>query len=539
MTLLTKILRASLLFTALAVSLCFARATTPTSVEKWGVFEIELKGPAEGNPFVDVTLTAEFSNSVRTISVSGFYDGDGIYRIRFMPEETGSWSYITRSNRWPLTSQKGNFTVTAPSKINHGPVRVANTYHFAYADGTPYKQVGTTIYNWLDTPEEVQEQTLRTLAGAPFNKARMLITQQPTPYQKNFAPPRWPYTGKPPHDWDFMRFNPDFFRHYEQRIAQLRDLGIEADLILFNPYGKFGFETMDAAGDERFVRYIIARFGAYRNVWWSLANEYDFLRTKTEGDWDRLGALVKECDPFNHLRSIHNGTLIFDHNKPWVTHVSMQNGAAVQEAGRAQMYRDTWRKPVVYDEVCYEGNSSYRWAQLTGPQMVHAFWCGTVAGTYVGHGDYFATVAEDTWTSFGGKMTGESAPRLAFLRQILEESPATGIEPIDKWWTVGVGGKPGEYYLIYFGHEKPTSWKFELYRDGLADGNQFKIEIIDTWNMTVTPVEGVFVAKKKDGYTFVDEKGRSVALPGKPNLALRIRRIAGVTGEISDKPPGN
>lgn len=539
MTLLQKTIRATLSLSTLAFSLVFARAAAPSSVEKWGVYEIELKGPAEGNPFVDVTLSADFSNGVRTITVPGFYDGDGVYRIRFMPEETGSWTYFTRSNRWPLTQQRGNFTVTAPSKGNRGPVRVAHTYHFAYADGTPYKQIGTTIYNWIDTPLEVQEETLRTLASAPFNKARMLLTQQPTPYREKFVPPLWPYAGKPPHDWDFTRFNPEYFRHYEKRIAQLRDMGIEVDLVLFNPYGKFGFETLDAAGDERFVRYVVARFGAFRNIWWSLANEYDFLRTKTEPEWDRIGQLVKECDPFNHLLSIHNGKEIFDHNKPWVTHVSMQNGAAVNEAGRAQMYRDTWRKPVVYDEVCYEGNSKYRWADLTGPQMVHRFWCGTVAGTYVGHGDYFATVAEDTWTSFGGKMTGESSPRLAFLRKILEDSPATGIEPIDKWWTVGMGGKPGEYYLVYFGYDKPTSWKFELYRDGLADGNQFKIDILDTWNMTITPVEGVFTAKKKDNYTFVDAQGRSVALPGKQYIALRIRRVAGALGEISDKPPGN
>jgi len=38
---------------------------------------------------------------------------------------------------------------------------------------------------------------------------------------------------KPPHDWDFARFNPEFFRHYEKRLAQLRDLGVEADIILF------------------------------------------------------------------------------------------------------------------------------------------------------------------------------------------------------------------------------------------------------------------------------------------------------------------
>lgn len=513
------VLLCSLLLTALRL------AAAPSTVEKWAVFELELKGPAEGNPFVDVRVGAVFTNGVVTQEVPGFYDGEGVYRVRFMPGATGAWRYETKSNRWDLTGKLGTFTVTPATKDNHGPVRVFNTFHFAYADGTPFKQIGTTIYNWTDTPDAVQEETLRTLATAPFNKARMLLTPQPTAYQEKFAPPRWPFAGTPPHSWDFTRFNPDYFRHYEKRIAQLRDLGIEADVILFNPYGKFGFETMDAAADERFVRYVVARFGAYRNVWWSLANEYDFLRTKTDADWDRLGRLVQSCDPFNRLRSIHNGALIFDQTKSWITHVSMQNGAAVEEPGRAEMYRGVWRKPVVYDEVKYEGNSHYRWGNLSGEEMVHRFWCGTVAGTYVGHGDYFATVKEDTWTSFGGKLTGQSAPRLAFLRKILEDSPAQGIDPIDKWQDPDTGGVPGTYYLTYFGRAQPAEWKFKLYKNGVADGQKYQVEVIDTWAMTITPIAGEFVTRKLDNYHFIDAAGRGVPLPGKPGIAVRVRRL--------------
>jgi len=517
---------------ALCFTAPFATAQKPAAqaVEKWGVFELELKGPVEGNPFVDVRVSAVFTDGTRTHEIPGFYDGDGIYRVRFMPEAVGAWRYETKSNRWELTGKLGSFNVTAAGKGNHGPVRVHNTYHFAYADGTPFKQIGTTIYNWLDTPEENQELTLKTLASGPFNKARMLLTQQPSPYQNKFAPPRWPFAGKAPREWDLARFNPEYFQHYEKRVAQLRELGIEADLILFNPYGKFGFETMDAAGDERYVRYVVARFGAFRNVWWSLSNEYDFLRTKTEADWDRLGVLVQQTDPYDHLRSIHNGALIYDHRKPWITHVSMQNGAAVEEPGRAEMYRGVWRKPVVYDEVKYEGKTPYRWGNLTGEEMVHRFWCGTVAGTYVGHGDYFTTVVEDTWTSFGGKLTGVSAPRLAFLRKILEDGPAEGIDPIDKWQDPSTGGVPGVYYLTYFGHEKPTAWTFKLYKNGVADGQKYQVEIIDTWEMTITPLAGEFVTKKLDGYHFVDASGRSVTLPGKPGMAVRVRRL-GANGE--------
>jgi hypothetical protein len=518
-----------------AISIACMAAHAAGNVEQWGIYEIELKGPTNGNPFLDVRLSAVFENGSKSVEVAGFYDGDGIYRVRFMPDTQGEWRYETKASRWELTNKTGRFTATPPSKDNHGPVRVFNTYHFAHADGTPFKQIGTTIYNWIDTPDEVQEETLKTLAASPFNKARMLITQQPTAYQKKFPPTRWPYAGKPPHDWDLTRFNPEFFRHYEKRIAQLRDLGIEADLILFNPYGKWGFVTQDAAGDERYIRYVVARFGAFRNVWWSMANEYDFLRTKTEADWDRIGSLVQQCDPFNHLRSIHNGTLLFDQSKPWITHVSMQNGTAVETPCSAEMYRDPWRKPVVYDEVKYEGDAKFRWADLTGFDMVHRFWCGTIGGTYVGHGDYFNTLDEDTWTSFGGKLGGQSAPRLAFLRKIMEAGPADGLEPVDKWNDPDVAGKAGEYYLYYFGRSQPTNWVFRLYKRGVADGMKFKVDIIDVWDMTTTPVPGEFVTKQKDRYHFVDAQGRSIALPGKRGIAVRVVK----TGGTQDKPDAN
>src|SRR4030043_216118 len=115
-------------------------------------------------------------------------------------------------------------------------------------------------------------------------------------------------------------------RKLEQCVLQLRDLGIEADLILFRPYdnGRWGFDRMDPETNDRFVRYVVARFAAYRNIWWSLANENSFIRHLTEADWDRLFQVVQTCDPYGHLRSIHNADRIYASNKPGVTHVSLQ-----------------------------------------------------------------------------------------------------------------------------------------------------------------------------------------------------------------------
>ncbi len=169
-----KSLRPLLLFVLTALLPSFLRGAEPASVQKWDIFEIELKGPTEGNPFTEVRVGAVFTNGTVTVEVPGFYDGDGVYRVRFSPLATGAWRYETKSNRWELTGKLGTFAVTPAAKGNHGPVRVHNTFHFAYADGTPFKPVGTTIYNWLDTPAEVQEQTLQTLAAAPKVAAGLL-----------------------------------------------------------------------------------------------------------------------------------------------------------------------------------------------------------------------------------------------------------------------------------------------------------------------------------------------------------------------------
>ncbi|MGA8205739.1 MAG: DUF5060 domain-containing protein, partial [Woeseiaceae bacterium] len=478
-----------------------APAHAAESVEQWGLFEVVLAGPSGGNPFLEVRVSAVFSRDDDSVTVPGFYDGDGIYRVRFMPTAAGEWHYVTRSNRASLSGHEGSVLVVPPGPDNHGPVRVHNTYHFAYADGTPFRPLGTTAYTWTHRTEELEEQTLRTLAHSPFNKIRMAVL--PQDFGIEFTPPpRFPFEGTPPRDWDTTRFNPDFFRHLELRVRQLRDIGVEADLILFHPYGKtWNFHALDDETDDRYVRYVVARLAAYRNVWWSLANEFDYIPTKDEADWDRLFQVVQHADPFEHLRSIHNGSRVYDHTRPWVTHVSMQNGPAVEEPGRAQQLRPVYEKPVIIDEARYEGDFM-RWANLSGEEMVHRFWAGTVAGIYVGHGEYFIDPQDRTWLGVGGTLRGESPPRLAFLRQVLEDAPAAGIDPIDRWEYANVGGQPGEYYLIYFGRETPGEWTFRLPYYQLTDGMEFKVEILDTWNMTVTPVDGLFVTKMRPPYDF-------------------------------------
>jgi hypothetical protein len=96
----------------------------------------------------------------------------------------------------------------------------------------------------------------------------------------------------------------------------LMKLNIEADVILFHPYDKWGIDWgyMNQEDDLFYVKYLIARLSAYRNVWWSLGNEF-YVSNNHEGkfavkmdrkNWDLIGAFVKANDPHNHLISSHN-----------------------------------------------------------------------------------------------------------------------------------------------------------------------------------------------------------------------------------------
>jgi Domain of unknown function (DUF5060)/Protein of unknown function (DUF4038)/Domain of unknown function (DUF5605) len=525
--------RRTLLAALVAAAALAGHSPAADAVEQWGVFELTLRGPADGNPFLDVTLSARFTHGDRAVEAAGFYDGGGSYKVRFMPDRPGEWRFETRSSAAALNGKTSAFTCVAPAAGNHGPVRVRNTFHFAYADGTAYFPVGTTCYAWIHQGEALEAQTLATLKAGPFNKLRFCVFPKWYAYNQN-EPPVYPFEeARGAHAtplagrWDLTRFNPAFFRHLEQRVADLRDRGIEADLILFHPYdrGHWGFDRMPAEADDRYVRYVVARLAAYRNVWWSLANEFDFMPEKRESDWDRLFQIVARADPYGHLRSIHNGTRLYNHTHPWVTHASIQNGSAVEDAGRAVLYRDVYRKPVVFDEVKYEGDIPQRWGNLSAEEMVHRFWVGTVAGTYVGHGETYRRADDVLWWSKGGVLRGQSPPRIAFLRRVLESGPAAGIEPIDKWQDDRTAGKAGEYYLVYLGKDRPAEWVFELPRKDLKAGMRFTAEVLDAWEMTVTPVPGEFVVRADAGYRYRAEGERAIKLPGRPYQVVRIRRV--------------
>lgn len=479
-----------------------ALASTGT-IEQWGMFEASFNSPTNGNPFVDVEFSATFQQGKETITAPGFYDGDGIYRVRFMPPTTGEWTFRTHSNQPELDGKTGVLQAVAPAAGNHGPVRVRDVYHFAYADGAPFWEIGTTCYAWIHQPPELEQRTLQTLANAPFNKLRMCVFPKWFNYNRT-EPLLYPYGGTAPKQWDFTRFNPAFFRQLEQRIADLQKLGIEADVILFHPYDgqgvpdpHWGFDRMGATNDDRYLRYVVARLAAYRNVWWSLANEWDFVKSKTADDWERFGQIIHTNDPYGHLCSIHNGAKIFDHSRPWITHVSLQN----DQADLAGKFLTQYNKPVIYDECRYEGNISEGWGDITAERLTGMFWKTLVSGAYCGHGETYIDPNDELWWSKGGILHGQSPARIAFFKSIITNAPAAS-GPLQK----NTWGVEGKFYLVYLWDRQHAKQTIRL-----PDNAPFKADIIDTLAMTITPLPGTFSGRAE------------IPLLTKPYLAVRLR----------------
>lgn len=478
-----------------------------TMIERYKRFELSIAGTAEGNPYKDIALTADFSNGMRRMTVRGFYKGEGYYAVRFMPQEEGDWNYIVHSNDPQMDGLTGGFRCVPAREGNHGRVclrtdvlpikrgscdEVEDQYHFVYEDGTRFQPFGTTCYAWINQAEEVQEMTLRTLAQAPFNKLRMCIF--PKFYSYNTEDPvDYIFPGNAQDGFDYDRFNNVFLERLERRIAQLDDLGIEVDIILLHPYDRWGFSRMSREQDMFYLGYIVDRLSSYKNVWWSLANEYDLMPWKSIRDWDTYAHVIIEHDPYGHLRSIHNCGVMFDYTRPWITHVSVQRIDVYKTAENVTDWRQQYRKPVIVDEVGYEGDMDYGWGNLTGEEETRRFWEGIIRGGYMTHGESYVEKGPQIWWSHGGRLYGDSVPRLRFLRNIMAEIPEQA-EPIRitpenveaNWDAPGL--HDGEsFYLYYYGFTRPRYRNYTL-----PEGRRYRLELIDTWNMTITELPDIY-----------------------------------------------
>ncbi len=400
----------------------------------------------------------------------------------------------------------------------HGMVKAVGT-HFEYEDGTYYYPFGTTIYALAHQEEELIEETFKTLANAPFNKVRMCVFPKHYQYNNN-EPQYYPFEKDSDGNWDVEKPDDRFWNHLEGIIKRLDDMEIECDLILFHSYDNWGFATMSMEDNLKYLDYCMKRLGKNKNIWWSLANEYDFLLSVISmEDWYEIEEFVASHNTEGHLISNHNCFLKWDVSRKNITHGSYQ----IKDLSMVADEVIKFGKPIVVDECCYEGDLPESWGCLSAQEMTARFWQAVASGSYCTHGETFLDdTADIIWWAKGGRLKGESPKRIRFLREIIEALPgplyphistreeyldnlpedvrnAITLTPAGKSFAMAKAKMPANELVLMqsFGREYMAKCANDeailvyyyrrcsrMNRIGLPEGKEYRIDVIDTWNMT-------------------------------------------------------
>ncbi|MBR4359906.1 MAG: DUF5060 domain-containing protein [Clostridia bacterium] len=513
-------------------------------MKQYETFELHFSGETLQEAWAGIDLTAVFTHDGESKTVKGFYDGEGQYVIRFLPEEPGDYSWKVSG----VIRAEGK-EICGPAEGRHGPVRAADT-HFEYADGSLFIPFGTTVYALASQEDELVEETLETLKSAPFNKVRMCVFPKHYDYNHN-EPPFFAFEKRAEGGWDTGRPCIPFWHRLEKILNRIQAMNIQIDLILFHPYDRWGFASLPQQANLEYLDYLLRRLAAMPNIWWSLANEYDLcMPAKSLKDWEEIEEFVAANDPYRHLLSSHNCFCHWDFSRENVTHCSIQTKALTE----IPRWMETYHKPVVIDECAYEGNLPHPWGSISGKEMVYRFWRCYASGASCTHGETFLSNDEILWWARGGQLKGESPKRIAFLREIMESLPG----PLTPWLTewsrlpllsaqsirAMLAARPApegftllalnslarmseaerathmqadhswasrcgdQAFLKFFDLQTCAEFPFEL-----PEEKQYRVELIDVWEMTRKTI-----LENAGGKTLVK-------LPAKEGMAVLIARM--------------
>ena len=395
------------------------------------MFEAAFEGPATGIPSSMSRSTSSSRHENREVAAPGFYDGEGVYRVRFMPDAEGEWTYRTRSNVAALNGLSRRVRCGAAGGGQSRPGPRAQPLPFRLCRRHALLPLRHHLLR-LDAPAARRCSARRSRRCEPrgFNKLRMAVF--PKHYAFNENEPlhdiyerrrrrrRSTSTGRTPSPSGTSR-------RRSPRLARPGHRGRHHHLPSLRPLGLL--RRCRPSRTTRYVRYLAARLARLSQ---RLVVARQRIRLPARREAGRaMGPLSSTSSrrtiPARHLKSIHNGeeTMNFDHRKPWVDHVCIQNW----NVKRTAEWRDEWGKPIVNDELEYEGDISLAWGNITPQELVHRFWVTVTRGGYAGHGETYRASAGSAVVGEGRDLHGESWKRIAFLRSIIEEDVVNGLTP--------------------------------------------------------------------------------------------------------------
>ncbi len=440
---------------------------------------IRVKNPDVANPFTDVSVQGIFrTGGQQPIRVDGFCDApDGsVFRIRFMPTRPGRYEYTIQYRQKDVErTHQGSFTAVNAGRKGLLRVDPENRWHFIWeGTGKHYFWNGTTTYYLMGWDDETIRQSIDRLDRLKINRLRVLVygRNNPRPWgqpvvpTENFKLHLNPWPAERPNDikdpgFDLRRFNIEHWQKYERllKYARERDMIVSVILYIGGQVLPTPFEA-DSEEERLYYRYAVARLAAFSNVTWDLGNEYNFHRKAP--DWaDRMGQMVKEWDPYDHLTSAHNVT----HRTPKSTWLDMQliqrwdsGQTAYMLSQRAEQERTGYIIPQINEEYGYED----LWEKYPGQRAAETrrkdAWEIYMAGCYQTTGESARQGTGVPPNTGGGWVNGRGDDTMTML---LGYGHIVDFFTAFDWWNcqplgeavegpASCLGKPGQLYILYF-----------------------------------------------------------------------------------------
>ncbi|GBC98400.1 hypothetical protein HRbin17_00912 [bacterium HR17] len=366
----------------LTVTAAQAQVQAPHSVPRWGMWEAVLKSRRHYlNPFTEVTVTATFfAPSGNRFTVGGFYDGDNVWRVRFMPDEVGRWRWIIRAEPPDENmSASGNFVCT-PSRL-HGPLRVnpQNPLWFTFADGTPVYLLAFHLWNLDALAEPTLAKTLDFLQAQGFNAI----------VGPHLFPERTAWAQKADGRPDFERFNLTVWRGLDRALQ----LAAQRQMVVI-PFsivgGTNGLPKAPADALDLLLRYWVARWQGFWNATFQPTSEWEEGYSLDE--ILRIGDRLHQLTHGRFLISVHslraNAEAV--QKAAWFGYHTVQDKLNDHNFGKYVWLAELFGripKPILAHECLWEGNFYQREAGLDVDNLRKAAWVIALSGGQINYAD--------------------------------------------------------------------------------------------------------------------------------------------------------
>ena len=408
------------------------------------------------------------------LTVPGFYDGDGTWKVRVSPTVEGDWTLATRSTVTALDGRRVAFvSIANPLRTIHGGLRVDPQHprHFVFEDGTRFFLMGYEC-DWLwalDTtdPElKIVKRFLDKLAASGFNYVLLNAYAHDTTWRKgktaedDYGPPplyAWEGSNDQP---DHSRLNLAYWQHYDRIIDALYRRGMIAH-VMIKVYNKMvRWPAKGSPEDDLFFRWLIARYSAYPNVHWDFSKE-----SNNEKDLDyKFGRIrfLRDNDPYRRPITTHTDTQTFNagsYNEV-LDYRSDQTHSKWHATLLDHQKQHPW--PVLNVEFGYEHgpqgpkDMTYGVAQ-TPEEVCRRAWEVYMAG---GYGAYYYTYT--AWDVIRPEDTPPGYAYFKHLRAFFEATEFWALQPFDELVSGGYClANRGKEYVVFQNKAQGFSLKLE------------------------------------------------------------------------------